>query len=110
MSNRREFIQSTIGAAILGSTAFQQAWAQSGMPIEQVKVLYGFPPGSSGDICARRVAEKFGGTPYSKNAGIIDSRPGAGGQIALNLLKTLSEPATPVFTPCSYLMHTLNPT
>ena len=88
MTNRREFIQSAIGAAALGSTAFQQAWAQSGLPIEQVKVLYGFPPGSSGDICARRVAEKFGGTPYSKNAGIIDSRPGAGGQIALNLLKS----------------------
>ncbi len=88
MSNRREFIQSTFGAAILGSTAFQQAWAQSGLPIEQVKVLYGFPPGSSGDICARRVAEKFGGTPYAKNSGIIDSRPGAGGQIALNLLKS----------------------
>jgi tripartite-type tricarboxylate transporter receptor subunit TctC len=33
------------------------------------------------------VAEKFGGTSYSKNAGVIDSRPGAGGQIALNVLK-----------------------
>ena len=88
MTNRREFIQSAVSAAVLGSTAFQQAWAQSGLPIEQVKVLYGFPAGSAGDICARRVAEKFGGTSYSKNAGVIDSRPGAGGQIALNLLKT----------------------
>ena len=87
MTNRREFIQSAVSAAVLGSTAFQQAWAQSGLPVEQVKVLYGFPPGSAGDICARRVAEKFGGTALSKNAGIIDSRPGAGGQIALNLLK-----------------------
>jgi tripartite-type tricarboxylate transporter receptor subunit TctC len=109
MSNRREFIQSTIGAAFLGSTAFQQAWAQSGMPIEQVKVLYGFPPGSSGDICARRVAEKFGGTPYSKNAGIIDSRPGAGGQIALNLLKSApadgSVLAMTPFSPISLYPH-----
>jgi tripartite-type tricarboxylate transporter receptor subunit TctC len=87
MSNRREFIQSTLGAAVLGSVAFQQAWAQSGLPLEQVKVLYGFPPGSSGDICARRVAEKFVGSAYSKNGGIVESRPGAGGQIALNLLK-----------------------
>lgn len=87
MTNRRDFIQSAIGAAILGSTAFQQALAQSGLPIDQVKVLYGFPPGSAGDICARRVAEKFAGTPYSKNQGVIDSKPGAGGQIALNLLK-----------------------
>ena len=88
MTNRRDFLQTTIGAAIMGSTAFQQVWAQSGLPIEQVKVLYGFPPGSSGDICARRVAEKFAGSAYSKNAGVIDSRPGAGGQIALNLLKS----------------------
>ena len=88
MTNRREFLQTTVGAAIVGSTAFQQSWAQSGLPIEQVKVLYGFPPGSSGDICARRVAEKFGGSAYSKNAGVIDSKPGAGGQIALNLLKS----------------------
>lgn len=89
MTHRREFfLQTTIGAAIMGSTAFQHVWAQSGLPIEQVKVLYGFPAGSSGDICARRVAEKFAGLAYSKNAGVIDSRPGAGGQIALNLLKT----------------------
>jgi len=87
MIHRRDFIQTTISTAVLGSTAFQQAWAQSGLPIEQVKVLYGFPPGSAGDICARRVAEKFGNTAYSKNQGVIDSRPGAGGQIALNLLK-----------------------
>ena len=45
MISRRDFLQTTIGAAIMGSSAFQQAWAQSGLPIEQVKVLYGFPPG-----------------------------------------------------------------
>jgi hypothetical protein len=39
MTNRRDFLQTTIGAAIMGSTAFQQAWAQSSLPIEQVKVL-----------------------------------------------------------------------
>ncbi len=86
--DRRLFTQAGMAAAItaaLNPTAF----AQSSMPFEQVKVLYGFPPGSAGDICARRVAEKFGGTPsYTKNAGIVDSKPGAGGQIALNLLKS----------------------
>lgn len=88
MTDRREFIQATVSAAVLGSTAFQRAWAQSGQPIDQVKVLYGFPPGSAGDICARRVAEKFAGSSYTKNQGVIDSKPGAGGQIALNLLKS----------------------
>jgi tripartite-type tricarboxylate transporter receptor subunit TctC len=76
-------------AAAITAALHPTAFAQSGMPFEQVKVLYGFPPGSAGDICARRVAEKFGGTPsYTKNAGIVDSKPGAGGQIALNLLKS----------------------
>ncbi|HRH06006.1 MAG TPA: twin-arginine translocation pathway signal protein, partial [Burkholderiaceae bacterium] len=80
MTNRRQFVQSAVGAAILGSTAFQQVWAQSGMPFDQVKILYGFPPGSAGDICARRVGDKLGGTAYSKNNGVVDSKPGAGGQ------------------------------
>ncbi len=88
MNNRRQLLQTAASAAILGSTVFKQAWAQAGLPLEQVKVLYGFPAGSAGDICARRIAEKFGATPYSRSAGIVDSRPGAGGQIALNVLKT----------------------
>ncbi len=85
--DRRLFTQAGMAAAItaaLNPTAF----AQSGMPFEQVKILYGFPPGSAGDICARRVGDKFAGSSYTKNNGIVDSKPGAGGQIALNLLKS----------------------
>ena len=88
MTQRRAFLQTTLASAFLGSTAFREALAQANLPIDQVKVLYGFPPGSAGDICARRVAEKFAGSGYSRNQGVIDSRPGAGGQIALNLLKS----------------------
>jgi len=88
MTQRRAFIQATAASALLGSAAFRKALAQANLPIEQVRVLYGFPPGSAGDICARRVAEKFAGTPYSRNQAVVDSRPGAGGQIALNMLKT----------------------
>jgi tripartite-type tricarboxylate transporter receptor subunit TctC len=84
---RRVFTQAGMAAAIT-SALNPSAFAQSGMPFEQIKVLYGFPPGSAGDICARRVADKFGGSSYTKNNGVIDSKPGAGGQIALNLLKT----------------------
>lgn len=85
--DRRIFTQASMVAAITAALN-PSAFAQSAMPIEQVKVLYGFPPGSAGDICARRVAEKFAGSGYTKNAGVIDSKPGAGGQIALNLLKS----------------------
>ena len=85
--DRRIFTQASMVAAITAALN-PSAFAQSALPIDQVKVLYGFPPGSAGDICARRIAEKFAGSGYTKNAGVIDSKPGAGGQIALNLLKS----------------------
>ena len=57
---------------------------------------------------AGELAEKFGGTPYSKNAGIIDSRPGAGGQIALNLLKSApADGSVLAMTPFSAISRTL---
>jgi tripartite-type tricarboxylate transporter receptor subunit TctC len=87
MTQRRAFIQTTLAGALAASTGLRDAWAQPSS-VDQVKVLYGFPPGSAGDICARRVAEKFAGSSYTRNQGVIDSRPGAGGQIALNLLKS----------------------
>ena len=59
MTQRRAFLQAGVAATLFGSTAFRQAWAQSGLPIEQVKIFYGFPAGSSGDIVSRRVAEKI---------------------------------------------------
>ena len=37
---------------------------------------------------ARRVGEKIGGTAYTKNAGVVDNKPGAGGRIALETLKS----------------------
>jgi tripartite-type tricarboxylate transporter receptor subunit TctC len=54
---------------------------------EQPRILYGFPAGSSGDIAARRVAEKLANTAYAKNAAIVENRPGAGGRIALDGLR-----------------------
>lgn len=88
MTQRRAFIQTTLAGALAASAGLRHAWAQPMASVEQVKVLYGFPPGSAGDICARRVAEKFAGSSYTRNPGVIDSRPGAGGQIAMNLLKS----------------------
>jgi tripartite-type tricarboxylate transporter receptor subunit TctC len=105
---RRQFNQSALLAALVGSGAAGSAIAQSSGPssgpLEQVKVFYGFPAGSAGDICARRVAEKFAGTAYSKGQGIVDSKPGAGGRIALDLLKpAVPDGATIAHTPFSAL-------
>lgn len=54
---------------------------------EQPKFLYGFPAGSSGDITARRVAERIAGSAYARNAAVVENKPGAGGRIALDALK-----------------------
>ena len=75
----------TLGSlAAIGALSPLSAFAQA---IEQVKIFYGFPAGSSGDTVARRVGEKFGGTAYAKNSGVVENKPGAGGRIALESLK-----------------------
>jgi tripartite-type tricarboxylate transporter receptor subunit TctC len=84
MTNRRQFIQASAGSALLGALGASPAFAQA---VEQVKIYYGFPAGSAGDICARRVGDKFGGTSYAKNNGVVETRAGAGGRIALEALK-----------------------
>lgn len=84
MTTRRQFVQTLGSAAALGALYPLSASAQ---PIEQVKIYFGFPAGSSGDTVARRVGEKLGGTAYTKNAGVVENKPGAGGRIALETLK-----------------------
>ena len=77
--------------------------------IEQPKFLYGFPAGSSGDITARRVAERIAGSAYAKNAALVENKPGAGGRIALDALKTSpadgSVLALTPFSPISIYPH-----
>ena len=82
--NRRNFVQAAAGAAALGALSPFSAFAQA---LEQVKILYGFPAGSSGDSVARRVGEKLAGSAYTKNAAVVENKPGAGGRIALETLK-----------------------
>jgi tripartite-type tricarboxylate transporter receptor subunit TctC len=84
MQHRRHFIQALGSAAALGALSPLAALAQA---LDQVKIMYGFPAGSAGDSVARRVAEKLGGTPYSKNPGFVENKPGAGGRIAVESLK-----------------------
>jgi tripartite-type tricarboxylate transporter receptor subunit TctC len=72
---------STASGALLPATLRAQGF-------EQPKFLYGFPAGSAGDIACRRVADRVGGTPYAKNAAVVENRPGAGGRVALEALKT----------------------
>lgn len=84
MTTRRQFVQATAGSALLAALGVQRVLAEG---LEQVRFLYGFPAGSSGDIVARRVAERITGSAYAKNAAIVENKPGAGGRIALDVLK-----------------------
>lgn len=84
MNTRREILQASLGAGALLS-GMAPAAAQS---VEQVKIYYGFPAGSGGDGVARRVGERLAGSSYTKNAAVVENRPGAGGRIALDLLKS----------------------
>lgn len=87
--SRRQFAQ-TLGSS-LGSSALLSAFAPllaHAQGLEQVKIFYGFPAGSAGDSVARRVGEKMAGSAYARNPGVVENRPGAGGRIALESLKS----------------------
>ena len=105
---RREFTQASVSAAILGALGTQSVFAQASLPLEQVKIYFGFPAGSSGDIVARRVGEKIAGSGYAKNAAVVDNKPGAGGRIALDVLKTAPADGT-VLAMTPYSMLSLYP-
>lgn len=85
MFHRRHFLKGLGSAAALGALPLAPAHAQA---IDLVKILYGFPPGSAGDTVARRVGEKLAGSPYTKHQAYVENRPGAGGRIAVEALKT----------------------
>ncbi|GAB3186821.1 Bug family tripartite tricarboxylate transporter substrate binding protein [Hydrogenophaga aquatica] len=74
--------------ATLMGTAAQGVWAQNAAgqawPSRPIRLVVGFPGGSSPDLMARAIAE-----PLSQALGqpvVVDNRPGAGGNIAADLV------------------------
>lgn len=101
MQNRRHFVQGSLAVGLAAAGFSRGASAQ---PIEQAKILYGFPAGSAGDVAARRVAERLAGTSYSRLSGVVENKPGAGGRIALETLRTAApDGQTLAMTPFSAL-------
>lgn len=85
--SRRDILHGSAAVALqlgLGLGLSKVARAQA--PIEQLRILCTGPAGSIPDIVARRIAEQLT-TSYPRGA-LVDNRPGAAGQIAVNALKT----------------------
>jgi tripartite-type tricarboxylate transporter receptor subunit TctC len=77
-------MQSTVRSVLLiGTLTLSAVWAQA-QAKPPLKILVGFPPGGSADVLGRLVADalKDDFSPI-----VVDNKPGAGGRIALNMVK-----------------------
>lgn len=88
--NRRQAL--TTAAALAAAWALPNAQAQTAWPSRPLKIIVGFPGGSSPDQMARALAE-----PLSQALGqpvVVDNRPGAGGNIAAALVARATDDHT----------------
>ena len=99
MTTRRQFTHAAAGFAALGALSPSTARAQS---LELVKIINGFPAGGTADATSRRVGEKLAGSSFTKNAAVVENKPGAGGRIAVEAVKNAApDGATLLLTPYS---------
>lgn len=85
-ASRRRFLAQTAQQAAVLAVASGAGWRWSWAADKPIRILVGFPPGGGTDVIARLLQE-----PLSQRLGrtvIIENKPGAGGQIAAQLLKT----------------------
>ncbi|AEG93600.1 Bug family tripartite tricarboxylate transporter substrate binding protein [Ramlibacter tataouinensis] len=98
MTHRRRFVQSAASLVALGAFPL----AARAQAFESVRIINGFPAGGTADSTSRRVAERLGGTAYSKNAAVVENKPGAGGRIACETVKAAApDGSTLLLTPYS---------
>lgn len=96
-TSRRELLHLALATAAGSLPLISRAQA-----IETVKILTGFAAGGTVDTLARRVATQLNSS-YAK-AAVVDTRTGAGGQIAISALKAAApDGATLLATPMSML-------
>lgn len=98
---RRHFVQ-TSAAVAAGTLLAPLAARAQAQPLEQVKIINGFPAGGTADATSRRVGEQIKGSAYTKNAAVVENKPGAGGRIACEVVKNSApDGATLLLTPYS---------
>jgi tripartite-type tricarboxylate transporter receptor subunit TctC len=84
--------RSVIAAAIALACGASSAFAQLAWPSRPLKIVVGFPPGSSPDLTARLLAE-----PLAQALGqpvVVDNRPGAGGNIGADAVARATDDHT----------------
>lgn len=81
---RRHFSQQVLAAVAAGSLAVP-SWAAGYNKGKPVRLLVGFPPGGGTDVIARLLAEKM--KDSLGTSVVVENKPGAGGQIAAQILK-----------------------
>jgi tripartite-type tricarboxylate transporter receptor subunit TctC len=92
---RRSILLGVLSSALAG-----KALGQDAASVDLVKVTHGFPAGGTADVTARLVSEKLRGS-YAK-AAIVESRTGAGGRIAIDVVKaSRADGGTLLLTPMS---------
>lgn len=102
MSTRRQFTRQAAGLAASAAAFSAFPLAAFAQAFEQAKIINGFPAGGTADATSRRIGEKMGGSAYSKNAAVIENRPGAGGRIACEVVKNAApDGSTLLLTPFS---------
>jgi len=103
--SRRNFVRASGALAAIGTLGLaSRAGAQGAQPLDSVRLVTGFPPGGTSDALCRRVAEALKGSSYTKVA-IVENKPGAGGQIAVQAMKGAATDGSVLLqTPASMLM------
>ena len=94
MLNRRPFLTQLLRGVALSALALGLHVAQADT-VKPIRLLVGFPPGGGTDAVARTLADKLKdelGVPV-----VVENKPGAGGQIAAQTLKTSPADGTVLF-------------
>ncbi|MFM2274274.1 MAG: hypothetical protein RL211_146 [Pseudomonadota bacterium] len=99
MTTRRQFVQAATAVTALGSLTSLPSFAQA---LDLVKIVNGFPAGGTADATSRRVGEKLAGSALTRNAAVVENKPGAGGRIAVDFVKNAApDGSTLLLTPYS---------
>ena len=91
LSSRRQFTCHLLAAAALSAAALP-VWAASDRPI---RIMVGFPAGGGSDAIARLLADKL--KDMLNRPVLVENRPGAGGQLAAQLLKAAPADGSTLF-------------